>query len=135
MPRQSGLRTRTKAILVRSLASALDVLLGKTGMQFISRQRLNCKIAFDETSVLSLCGLSSPGQNSRSLDIGCGLIPRNPFCASKALGVDIRKSMNENVVQADIVRDGLPFSDGEFDYVVAYDFLEHIPTSFHGREH
>lgn len=127
MPRQLGLLARMKAILVRSLASALDGLLGSAGMHFIFKQRLNCKIAFDETSVLSVCGASLRRQNSRSLDIGCGLVPRNPFGASEALGVDICKSMNENVVRADIVRDGLPFSDGEFDYVVAYDFLEHIP--------
>jgi SAM-dependent methyltransferase len=64
---------------------------------------------------------------SKSLDLGCGPKPKNPFSADEVMGVDIREDLDNNIFKADIVKDGIPFPDNSFDYVTAYDFIEHIP--------
>jgi SAM-dependent methyltransferase len=65
--------------------------------------------------------------DSVAVDLGCGDIPRNPFGASKLLGVDIQENMPAGVHRADIVNEPLPFHDDSFDYITAFDFIEHIP--------
>ena len=62
-----------------------------------------------------------------SLDLGCGEKPRNPLECINAYGLDIRNLDIENVVCADVVLQPIPFSDGFFDVISAYDFIEHIP--------
>lgn len=62
-----------------------------------------------------------------SLDLGCGANPRNPYNASHVLGVDIAEQDNKNVSVADLVLYEIPYNPSQFDYVTAYDFLEHIP--------
>ena len=62
-----------------------------------------------------------------SLDLGCGEKPRNPLECENAYGLDIRNLDIENVVCADVVLEPIPFSDGFFDVISAYDFVEHIP--------
>ena len=56
---------------------------------------------------------------SISLDLGCGETIRNPYQALKVIGLDIQ--------DADLAIEPIPFKDNYFDYVTAYDFLEHIP--------
>jgi len=67
------------------------------------------------------------GQMKSSLDLGCGEYPKNPFNAENLFGVDIVASSNTNIRRADLVIEKIPFKDSSFDYVTAYDFLEHIP--------
>lgn len=64
---------------------------------------------------------------SRSLDIGCGLTPRNLFNATEVFGIDVRDDLDLNIVSADLTVDPIPFPDDYFDFVSAVDFLEHIP--------
>jgi len=64
---------------------------------------------------------------SRSLDIGCGLTPRNLFNATEVFGIDVRDDLDLNIVSADLAVDPIPFPDDYFDFVSAVDFLEHIP--------
>jgi glycosyltransferase involved in cell wall biosynthesis len=64
---------------------------------------------------------------SKSLDIGCGDIPRNPFHADEIFGVDVRDNLEWFVKGADLAIERIPFADDFFDYVTAHDFLEHIP--------
>jgi SAM-dependent methyltransferase len=65
--------------------------------------------------------------NSTTLDIGCGDAPRNPFSARTASGIDIRDDLGANIRSADLAVEPIPFGDESFDYVTAFDFLEHIP--------
>lgn len=65
--------------------------------------------------------------NSATLDLGCGESPRNPFNAKQVYGLDIRENLEKNIRYADLAVEALPFSDSMFDFVTAYDFLEHIP--------
>lgn len=66
-------------------------------------------------------------QDSASLDLGCGESPRNPFNAKQVYGLDIRENVEKNIRYADLAVEALPFSENMFDFVTAYDFLEHIP--------
>ena len=54
-----------------------------------------------------------------SLDLGCGETIRNPYQALQVVGLDIQ--------DADLAIQPIPYKDNYFDYVTAYDFLEHIP--------
>jgi len=62
-----------------------------------------------------------------SVDLGCGLNPKNIFNAQIVYGVDVRDDLDKNIVKADLVLGGMPFEDNFFDFVTAHDFLEHIP--------
>jgi len=66
---------------------------------------------------------------SRTLDLGCGLQPRNPFQAEAVHGVDIRGESGSNIVAADVFNDPIPFNNEYFNYVTAYDFIEHVPRT------
>lgn len=64
---------------------------------------------------------------TKTLDLGCGLKPKNPFEAAEVYGIDVRDDADSNIVKADLVVDPIPFPDDSFEYVTAFDFLEHIP--------
>jgi SAM-dependent methyltransferase len=64
---------------------------------------------------------------SKTLDLGCGVNPRNPFGADELYGIDIRPNENENIRVADLAIEPIPFPDEYFDFATAYDFIEHIP--------
>jgi len=68
-------------------------------------------------------------QNSMALDLGCGKTPRNPFQATQMFGVDVDfgVDVNKRVFACDLGMEALPFPDGYFDYVTAFDLIEHIP--------
>lgn len=66
-------------------------------------------------------------QGTSTLDLGCGLSPRNPFEAEHAYGIDIRDSLNKNIKSADLTVEPIPFEDNAFDFITAFDILEHIP--------
>lgn len=63
----------------------------------------------------------------RGLDIGCGPSPKNPFQCEEIFGVDIRSGLSENIKRADLAIEAIPFPDSFFDYVTAFDFIEHVP--------
>lgn len=64
---------------------------------------------------------------TKSLDLGCGLQPKNPFNAQEVYGIDVRDAAEAHIVKADLVIEPIPFPDDSFDYVTAHDFLEHVP--------
>ena len=69
----------------------------------------------------------------KSLDLGCGDNPRNPFHAQVLCGVDIMPTAGEALKDlnsyhsVDLGIQPLPFPHDHFDYITAYDLLEHIP--------
>jgi SAM-dependent methyltransferase len=65
--------------------------------------------------------------NSSTLDLGCGETPKNPFKADHVFGIDIRADEDKGVRYADLTIEAIPFEDSKFDFITAYDFLEHIP--------
>jgi SAM-dependent methyltransferase len=64
---------------------------------------------------------------SSTLDIGCGTRVANPFNANNLYGIDIRESADKKIRAADLNVERIPFPDNFFDYVTAYDFIEHVP--------
>ncbi len=64
---------------------------------------------------------------TKSLDLGCGLRPKNPFNADEVFGIDVRDDIPANIRSADLAIEPIPFEDNLFDYVTAHDFIEHIP--------
>ena len=64
---------------------------------------------------------------TKTLDLGCGLNPKNPFNAEEIFGIDLIENHSKNIFRADLAIEPIPFDDGIFDYVSAFDFLEHIP--------
>jgi SAM-dependent methyltransferase len=64
---------------------------------------------------------------SKTLDLGCGPHPNNPFNADEVYGVDVRSGLGDNILSADLAIEQIPFEDSIFDFVTAYNFIEHIP--------
>ena len=64
---------------------------------------------------------------TKTLDLGCGREPKNPFNAQEAYGIDIREDVDKKIVRADLIIEPIPFEDQSFDFVTAFDFIEHIP--------
>jgi SAM-dependent methyltransferase len=64
----------------------------------------------------------------KTLDLGCGVFPRNPFNAEEVYGIDIADlKETEYFKSVDLNINPIPFPDNYFDYVTAVDFLEHVP--------
>ena len=69
-----------------------------------------------------------------SLDLGCGSKPQNPYAADEVRGVDIREDLDNGIHKADLIKDGIPFADESFDFVTAFDFIEHVPRIIYAPE-
>ena len=70
---------------------------------------------------------SNIDHDSTTLDIGCGTKPRNPFGATTLHGIDIREDLEKNIKYADLTIEKIPYPDQSFDFITAYDFIEHVP--------
>ena len=64
---------------------------------------------------------------TKTLDIGCGKVPKNPFSMTEVYGVDLTENIDANIFRADLAIEAIPFEDEFFDSVTAFDFIEHIP--------
>lgn len=66
----------------------------------------------------------------RHLDLGCGKFPRNPYGRTEVCGVDIRAlgdAAGFELRIANLATQPIPYEDGSFASVSAFDFLEHVP--------
>jgi SAM-dependent methyltransferase len=63
----------------------------------------------------------------RTLDLGCGQNPRNPFQMEEIYGIDIREDIDSRIFMADLAIEPIPFDSNFFDGVSAFDFIEHMP--------
>lgn len=67
-----------------------------------------------------------------SLDLGCGKTIKNPFHAKSIYGVDVDYGVNGTTIRpCDLGVERIPFDDNFFDYVTAFDLIEHIPRISH----
>ena len=65
---------------------------------------------------------------TKLLDLGCGQeITKIKRKVDEYYGVDIIESDNPNIKKCDLFVEKIPFDDNTFDYVTAFDFLEHVP--------
>jgi SAM-dependent methyltransferase len=66
-------------------------------------------------------------RGTRALDLGCGVNPQNPFRAEEVYGIDIRNNPSKYIKSADLTVEPIPFEDNAFDFITAFDIIEHIP--------
>ena len=86
-------------------------------------------------SFIAADGVRSSGlEEACTLDLGCGHIPRNPFNAERVLGIDLVENASTGVQRADLAIEPIPYPDQTFDYVTAFDFLEHVPRVIYAPE-
>lgn len=71
---------------------------------------------------------------TKTLDLGCGTIPRNPYNADETFGIDVREDLQAGIRKADLCIERIPFDSDMFDYVTAFDFIEHIPRLIYAPE-
>ena len=72
---------------------------------------------------------------SKTLDLGSGRTPKNPFGADDVYGVDVTEFGVANVKVADLAIDPIPFAGNTFEFVTGFDFLEHIPRVLYLGRH
>jgi SAM-dependent methyltransferase len=66
---------------------------------------------------------------TKSLDLGSGPNPKNPFNADEVFGIDLelRGDLTSNIKRADLAIEPIPYENDSFEYVTAHDFIEHVP--------
>ena len=108
---------------------ALSNLDTNSAVTLVSQARNLSKIYPSINSVEELiCKYKAPyGMTSIALDLGCGGYPRNPFAATETYGVDIRSDLANEIRQADLSVEPIPFETNFLDFCTAFDVLEHIP--------
>ena len=68
---------------------------------------------------------AKPGASA--LDLGCGSNPRNPFEVKKLHGCDLFADKNKKILKCRLGFEKIPHKDNTFDYLSAFDLIEHIP--------
>lgn len=64
----------------------------------------------------------------RSLDLGCGLAPKDPFFTGHAAGIDITNPTNRlDITASDLFSEPIPHVDSSFEYITALSFLQLVP--------
>ncbi len=98
-------------------------------MKRLIARLLGSKISSYKKDLQSLHNLYSHDKpaNTSALDLGCGLAPQNRFRANNIIGVDLVENEEKKVIKCKLGYEKLPFVNDSFDYLTAYDLIEHIP--------
>ncbi len=75
-----------------------------------------------------LIAKASDLHGTSTLDLGCDLNPQNPFRAEQVYGIDIRDNPSKYIKCADLTVEPIPFEDNVFDFITAFDIIEHTPV-------
>lgn len=81
----------------------------------------------DLQSIHNLYIDNSKETKTSSLDLGCGFSPQNRFAADEVYGLDLVENKRKKVFRCKLGFEKIPFEDSSFDYLTAYDLIEHIP--------
>ena len=79
------------------------------------------------TSVEDLSKSFIIDQDSTTLDLGCGRVQRNPFKSNNIHGLDLFDDVVNNIHKCSLGFEAIPFPDNTFNFITAFDLLEHIP--------
>ena len=74
-----------------------------------------------------LIAKASDLHGTSTLDLGCGTNPQNPFRAEQVYGIDIRNNPSKYIKCADLTVEPIPFENNTFDFITAFDIIEHVP--------
>jgi SAM-dependent methyltransferase len=107
---------------IRNICAAIP-LLSKSNQDLIRIRRIRHLDGLYEKYSVNSLGLLE----STTLDLGCGKAPRNPFKANTEWGIDIREDLDNKIKSVDLNINPIPFEDRVFDYITAFDFIEHVP--------
>lgn len=67
-------------------------------------------------------------KQQRSLDLGCGSVPQDPFATGHAVGIDITNPENRSdITTSDLFIKPIPHADSSFEYITALNFLQLVP--------
>jgi len=81
----------------------------------------------DLQSIHKLYADKSKKTNTVALDLGCGSKPQNRFGADDVFGLDLIENKDKKIFRCRLGFEKIPFDDESFDYLTAYDLIEHIP--------
>jgi SAM-dependent methyltransferase len=76
----------------------------------------------------------SINRKTSTLDLGCGPVIRNPYGAEIAYGIDLVGEESSFLKLADLNTMPIPFNSDSFDFVTAFDFLEHVPRLIYSKD-
>jgi SAM-dependent methyltransferase len=91
------------------------------------QMRVLKKLSFELTTI-------GPQKMTNTLDLGCANRPRNPYNCDVVYGIDIFEDLSKNIKKADLVVDKIPFESNFFEFVTAFDLIEHIPRLIYTPE-
>jgi SAM-dependent methyltransferase len=121
---------RKAARIVLSTAGTILQIPGTTISLFGQSQNLRKRYpSIQSAEILASKHIPMLIGTSKTLDLGCGSNPRNPFGALETFGVDIRSGLGGGIKQADLATEAIPFSNDFFDFCTAFDVIEHIPRN------
>lgn len=108
---------------ILSRLSALVGIPASPGTRLLSRQALGESFFLRKVATQKLPTTTA----TRSLDLGSGTQPRNPFGCTEIFGVDLLRSENPKIKSCNIAAEDLPFPNNYFHVITAFDLIEHIP--------
>ena len=109
--------------LIRDLVQKSPSLLA---FEHLFRARIGA-YKIDLQSIHNLFVDNSKKSKTSSLDLGSGPNPQNRFGADEVFGLDLIEDKEKKIFRCKLGFERIPFDDNSFDYITAYDLIEHIP--------